>query len=150
MNLGKKKELAARTLGVGKERIFFAKENLNEIKEAITKQDIRDLHKAGAIKVKEVKGRRTKNKIGKRKTDGNVRLKVNRRKREYIIITRKLRKYVAELKNQGKISYEFYKELRKRIRNKEFKSKANMKTFVEEKKKWKRRKEEELKIKQTI
>ena len=40
MNLGKKKQLAARTLGVGKSRVHFVNENLNEIKEAITKQDI--------------------------------------------------------------------------------------------------------------
>ena len=58
MNLGKKKQLAARTLGVGKSRVHFVNENLNEIKEAITKQDIRDLVSSGAIKVKEVKGRR--------------------------------------------------------------------------------------------
>ncbi len=135
MNLGKKKELAARTLDVGKARIFFVKENLNEIKEAITKQDIRDLHKAGAIKIKNIMGRKTNDGIKKRRSAGNVRLKVNTRKRDYIIITRKLRNYITELRNQGKINSEFYKELRKRIRNKEFKSKANMKAFVEENKK---------------
>ena len=47
MNLSKKKALAARTLNVGKARILFNVQRLGEIKEAITKQDIRDLHKEG-------------------------------------------------------------------------------------------------------
>jgi len=49
MNLGKKKLLAARTLKVGKARIFFVDSRKSEIKEAITKQDIRDLKQDGAI-----------------------------------------------------------------------------------------------------
>ena len=55
MNLRKKKILAAKALKVGKERIIFLKPRLEEIKEAITKQDIKDLYKEGAIKIKEVK-----------------------------------------------------------------------------------------------
>ena len=71
----------------------------------------------------------------KKITAGNVRVKVNKRKRDYIALTRKLRKNIAELKKQGKIDAEGYKDLRKRVRNKEFKSKSHMKTFVEENKK---------------
>ena len=55
MNLAKKKSLAARVFGVGKSRVVFAKSRLNEIKEAITKQDIRDLKKDGAITILEIK-----------------------------------------------------------------------------------------------
>ena len=43
MNLEKKKALAAKILHVGKERIVFNSERLAEIKESITRQDIRDL-----------------------------------------------------------------------------------------------------------
>ncbi len=43
MNLRTKKELAAKALKVGKERIVFVEARLDEIKEAITKQDMRDL-----------------------------------------------------------------------------------------------------------
>ena len=64
MNLKKKKALAVRTVKVGKERLVFSKSRLNEIKEAITKQDIRDVQNDGAIVIKEIKGRR---KIKKRK-----------------------------------------------------------------------------------
>src|SRR3989344_2566283 len=130
MNLKTKKELAAKTFHVGKERIMFVKERLEEIKEAITKQDIRDLHKEGAIKIKEIKGRK-KIVNKKRKTSpGKVRQKVNQRKRDYVIMTRKLRKHLKELKSRGSISKEEIKELRKKIRNKAFRSKAHLKEFL--------------------
>lgn len=58
MNLKKKKQLAAKTLKVGKERILFLGPRIEEIKEAITKQDIRELKKDGAILIKEIKGRK--------------------------------------------------------------------------------------------
>ena len=63
MNLRKKKELAARILKVGKERIIFSQQRLNEIKEAITKQDIRDLKRDGAITVREISGRRKNDRL---------------------------------------------------------------------------------------
>ena len=62
MNLNSKKELAKRTLGVGKEKIIFLPSKIKEINEAITKQDIRDLYKEGAITIKRKKGMRKKKK----------------------------------------------------------------------------------------
>ncbi len=130
MNLSKKKLLAVRTLKIGKERIMFMQSRLNEIKEAITKQDIRDLVKEGAITIKEIKGR-TKNKKRKvRRSTGNIRKKINTRKKDYVALTKKLRTYVEYLVNSGKISKDERKELRKRIRNKDFRSKANLKEHL--------------------
>lgn len=132
MNLRNKKSLARRTFNIGKRRIVFLSSRLDEIKEAITKQDIRDLQKDGAILVKEIKGRKkVKKRVGK-KSPGNIRKKVNKRKKEYVIMTRKLRKYVAELKKQGKLSREEVIDIRKKIRNKFFKSKANLKNYIGE------------------
>ena len=130
MNLRTKKELAAKTLKVGKERIMFVKERLDEIKEAITKQDIRDLFVDGAIKVKEIKGTKKNIKRKKKRSTGNIRKKVNTRKQDYVIMTRKLRAYVKELKNQGKLNAEEVKEIRNRIRNRMFRSKANLKDYI--------------------
>jgi len=129
MNLGKKTALAARTLKVGKGRIVFVKSRLSEIKEAITKQDIRDLHKEGAIIVKDIKGRRKIIKVNSR-SPGNIRKKVNVRKKLYVIITRKLRRYIVELRKRGDISGKDFKEIRKKIRNKEFKSIAQLKEVI--------------------
>ena len=129
MNLRNKKELASRTLGVGKERIVFVQSRLEEIKEAITKQDIKDLKSDGAILVKEISGRKTVRKKARRST-GNVRKKVNTRKQDYVILTRKLRNYVSELKKQGKLTKEEVTEIRKKIRNKVYRSKAHLREII--------------------
>ena len=136
MNIGKKKSLAIRTLKVGKERIVFLKPRLDEIKEAITKQDIRDLQKEGAIIVKGIKGRKKVKKINKRST-GNIRKKVNKRKKDYVIMTRKLRRYVAEMKKQGVLNKEEISDIRNKIRNRIFRSKAHLKNYIGGLRKWK-------------
>lgn len=130
MNLLKKKALASRMLKVGKKRIIFSKERVNEIKEAITKQDIRDLKDEGAIIVKDIKGSRKNKQKSKKRGPGKIRKKVNQRKKEYVIMTRKLRKYLFEIKKQGKISREDMKDMRKKIRNRIFKSKAHLKEYI--------------------
>ena len=130
MNLAKKKSLAAKSLEVGKGRISFVKERLEEIKEALTKQDIKDLHKGGAIKIKEIKGRQ---KVVKRKgsrSAGKVRKNVNVRKKNYVIMVRKQRGYLKNLKDREEISKDDFKEIRKKIRNKKFKSKAHLREHV--------------------
>lgn len=134
MNLSKKKDLAVRALKIGKNRITFVKSRLEEIKEAITKQDIRDLKGEKAIIIKEIHGRK-KGKKKKRKSTGNIRKKVKTRKKDYVTITKKLRAYVKELKNQGRLSLEEVKEIRKKIRNKNFKSKAHLREYIKGKSK---------------
>ena len=135
MNLSKKKSLAGRTLKVGKDRIIFVKSRLEDIKEAITKQDIKDLQKDGAIIVKDIKGRKKNLKKKIKKSTGNIRKKVNKRKKEYVIMTRKLRKYVKELKNHGKLSREEVIDIRKKIRIKYYKSLGNLKENIRREKK---------------
>lgn len=130
----KKKELAAKALKIGKERVKFVRVRLDEIKDAITKQDIRDLVETGAIIIKPVKGRRTNIKKKNRKGQGKVKKKVNKRKREYVEMTRKLRKHVKLLKKQGTISKEESKQFRKEIRNKAFRSKSNLVSHIKNKK----------------
>jgi large subunit ribosomal protein L19e len=130
MNLGKKKALASRALKVGKKRIVFIKSRLEDIKEAITKQDIKDLKEDKAIVIKDVKGRKKVIKKSKRKSTGNIRKKLNKRKRNYVIMTRKLRKYVVEMKKQGLLNAEEIKDIRNKIRNKIFRSKAHLKEYI--------------------
>ncbi|PIO08329.1 hypothetical protein COU59_01745 [Candidatus Pacearchaeota archaeon CG10_big_fil_rev_8_21_14_0_10_34_12] len=129
MNLAKKKSLAARTFSVGEKRIVFIDSRKSEIKEAITKQDMRDLKKDGAILIKEVKGRKKNSKKSKRGV-GKIRRKVNSRKKEYVIMTRKLRKYISNMKKEGNITLEEAKKIRKKIRNSIFRSKNNLKTHL--------------------
>ena len=129
MNVGKKRKLAMRTFNVGLERIVFLESKLDEIKDAITKQDIRDLEKSGAIIIKERKGRtKVRKKAGR--SVGNVRKKVKKRKRSYIILTRKLRGHLKSIYSGGEISKGDLENMRKKIRNKEFKSKAHLKEYI--------------------
>ena len=128
-NLRTKKELAAKALRVGKNRISFNGE-ASEIKEAITRQDIKDLAEQGIISIKPVKGRK---KIVRRKTrrgPGKIKKTVSHRKQEYVKITRKLRNYLMVLRDKGLVERELYWTLRKKIRMRDFKSKAHFKEYL--------------------
>ncbi len=131
MQLAKKKSLAAKVLDVGKGRIIFVETHLQEIKEAITRQDILDLHKSGAIKIREVKGRKKIVRRKHRRRTGKIKMKVNNRKQEYVIITRKLRKFVRGLVRVGKIDKEKNRSIRRMIRARKFKSKRHLKESLE-------------------
>ncbi len=132
MQLTKKKNLAAKVLKVGKGRIIFVKEHLSEIKEAITRIDISDLHKSGAIQIREVKGRKKIVHRKNRRRVGKVKKKVNTRKAEYVIITRKLRKFTRGLIRAGKIDKEKNRKIRKQIRARKFKSKRHLNENLKE------------------
>jgi large subunit ribosomal protein L19e len=132
MKLDNKKRLAANALKIGKGRIMLVESRLDEIKEAITKQDIKDLVKAGAIKIKEIKGRKAVKKRKTKRQEGKIKMKVSKRKQEYVKITRKLRAYAKELKNNGKLGKAEYKIVRKKIKAKDFKSKSQLKDYLKE------------------
>jgi len=89
-----------------------------------------DLKKDGAIVIKEIKGRKKNTNKSVKRSPGNIRKKVSTRKQDYVKLTRKLRRYVQEMKNQGKISPEDVKEIRKKIRNSNFRSLSNMKEYI--------------------
>jgi len=132
MQLAKKKQLAAKVLKVGKNRVVFVEAHLSEIKEAITRMDIMDLHKSGAIKIREVSGRTKVVKRKNRRRTGKVKKNVNNRKAEYVIITRKLRKFVRGLVRIGAVDKEKNRSIRKKIRARTFKSKRHLKESLEE------------------
>jgi len=130
MNLEKRRELASRVLGVGKNKVYFNPEHLNEIKEAITKQDIRDLFAEGIIGIKESRGKMKKEKRKTRRGPGSIKKTVFNRKAEYIILVRKFRNYINELRKQGKLTKEKYIELRKKIKARAFKNKAHLRDYI--------------------
>ncbi len=129
MDLSKKRVLAAKVLGVGIGRVMFNVQRLDEIKEAITKQDMRDLAADKAIYVREIKGRQA-NSGRRRRRAGSIRMRPNSRKKDYMRIVRKMRAYVGELRKQGKVTSEEVLNLRKEIRGKNFKTKAHIKERI--------------------
>ena len=132
MNLANKKKLASKVLGVGKNKIIFIDSHLSEIKEAITRQDIVDLHKSGAIQIREVVGRKTAVKRKHRRRTGKVKKKVNGRKQEYVIITRKLRTFLNHLLKTGKLNKEKYASARKMVKARKSKSKRHLNESIGE------------------
>ncbi len=130
--LDKRKELASKVLKVGKNKIHFDSDKLPEIREAITKQDIRDLFAEGIISIKPTRGKKTIKKRKTRRGPGKVKRKVKTKKQDYVKITRKLRGYIKELKKHETINNELYRGLRKKIKAKAFKTKAHLKEYIVE------------------
>ena len=130
MKLENKKEFAANVLGVGKGRIIFNKTRLSELKEAMTRQDIKDLFSSGAIFIAEIKGRRKVEKRITRRRAGSRRQPAINKKMLYATTTRKLRAYVAELRRSEKITKEQFFKLRNEIRASAFKDKAHFKERI--------------------
>jgi large subunit ribosomal protein L19e len=126
MNLGMKKVLAAKVLGVGKDRIIFVPQSLGEIKEAITRQDISDLHKSGAILIREERGRLKTVKRKHRRGIGKVKKKAINKKRVYMTLTRKLRASAMGLLRMKKINKDQYRNIRKMVRASRFKSRRHL------------------------
>ena len=129
-NLDKRKFLASKVFGVGKGRICFDVARLAEIKEAITKQDIKDLYQSGAITIKEISGRHAHVKRETKRGPGKIKMKIKPGKRQYIYMVRKLRRHLVELKKQERLTGEQYLDLRKRVKAREFKDKAHLKEHI--------------------
>ena len=134
MNQKKKKQLAARTLKVGEGRIILVPERMEEIREAITKQDIKDLVASKAVLVKEKKGKRKISGKKKRRGAGKIKKKIKNKKKNYAKLTRKLREHVKKMRERGKISKEEYKELREKIKVKAFRSKSHLRELTKKEK----------------
>lgn len=112
MKLDKKKKLAAKVLDVGLGRVWFNPARQEEIKEAITRQDIRDLVKEKAIRIKPITGKRKKVKRKTRKHAGKIK-KVVKDKMEYVHKIRRMRAYLRLLRSAGRLSSKDYSKLRR-------------------------------------
>lgn len=129
------RRLASQILNVGKSRVLFDPDRINDIKEALTKADIRDLISEGVIKKEQVKERKNFKKENGRRGIGKIKKYVIRRKREYVRKIRKLRRYLkAMLEKRAITKQEFYK-LRKYSKDGHFKDRKHLEEFIREGKK---------------
>lgn len=143
MNLKNKKRISASLLKAGLKRVWFNPDKLSEIKEGITKDDMRSLIKEGTIRVKQKKGisrgRLRKKLIQKRKGRGKgygtrkgkatARMP---RKRVWINKVRKQRGFIKLLKDKKVIDSKAYLQLRLKIKGGFFRSKRHLKLYLEE------------------
>lgn len=115
MNLRSKKELVARTLGVGVSRIKLMPEAAERISDAITRDEIRALIKQKAIVILQKKGvSRARVKKGKRAGPGSRKGSKGARqgkKEVWVKKVRALRRHLKYLLEHGVISKKNYKKL---------------------------------------
>lgn len=141
MKMKSQRRIAASILKVGKERVWFDPSRLQDIKDAITKEDVRSLIKEGAIKAKPIKGiskgrfrKRLKQKqkglrrgVGSRK---GKRVKKRKGKKVWVRKVRALRRLLRE--NKERINKEIYWDLRKKIKAGSIKSKKHLVEIIKE------------------
>lgn len=132
VNLKLKKELAARTLGVGTDRIWFDPDALDDLEMIDTREDVRAMADRGFIKVKPVRGQTTRPKEskgpGSRKGKKTAKLS---RKRRWIQRVRAQRKLLRRLKEEEKVTGKQYRDLYNKVKGGSFKSVKHLKDYVE-------------------
>lgn len=140
MILKVQKRLAAQILKGSKKRIRFDNESLDEIKEAITKQDLRGLIKDKVITIKQKKGvsrSRVKPKSKKRQNAGSRKGKKTARtppKRTWINKIRLQREFLRTLRDKKHVAKETYANLIAKAKGGYFRSKRHIKLYIEENK----------------
>ncbi|MEM0230968.1 MAG: 50S ribosomal protein L19e [Candidatus Woesearchaeota archaeon] len=143
MNLKVQKRIAAEIMKCSQKRVRFDTERLDEIKEAITKQDIGRLISSGAIYKKQEKGvsRGRARKIliqkrkGRRRSDGSLKGSHGARlpkKESWMNRVRLQRRFLSELKEKGIIDRKTFRMLYLKVKGGMFRSKAHLKLYIME------------------
>jgi large subunit ribosomal protein L19e len=145
MKLKNQKRIAAQLLKVGKTSVRFDEERLSDIKEAITKADMRGLIRDKAVfsipHGSSSKGRLRKRLAQKRKgrQKGMGRKKGKKtsrlsKKLTWMIKTRLQRGFIRDLKNKELITTKTYREIYKKIKGNFFRSRNHIKLYLNENK----------------
>lgn len=143
MKLDVQKRLAASVFDCSPSRVVFDEERLADIKEAITKVDIKSLIKDKAISKKPVKSisrarsriRKKQKKAGRKRGQGKRKGKANARapeKKKWINHVRAQRKLLQNLKEKGVISAQVYRKLYDKSKGGFFRSRNHLKLYIEE------------------
>lgn len=143
MDLKIQKRIAASLFNTGKKRIWFNPEKLNEIKEAITKRDIKNLLKSGAVVIKQkrnisryrIRKKLLQKKKGRQKGIGSRKGTTKARfpaKRAWIIKIRNQKKILKELRDKNLILRKDYRMLYKKAKGGFFRSKRHIEIYIDE------------------
>lgn len=142
VNLRSKKELVARTLGVGVNRIKFDPNYLDDITDAITREDIRSLVTARTILIKKKEGTsrgrfRVKHEKVKKRGRGKGSMKGKKtartgKKEAWVRKVRTLRKHLKIMRDREEISKDKFKLLYRRIKGGQVRSVAHLRELAKE------------------
>lgn len=136
-----KKQLISRKLKCGKDRIWVDPARYDEVKDAITTNDILNLVKQKIVKKKPKTGvsKVRARKIRAQKTKGRRKGRGSRKgkktvllpgKTKWMIQVRALRKYLRELKKDEKITQEVYRQMYRKVSGGFFRNKAHLKMYL--------------------
>ncbi len=143
MDLKSQRRMAADIMDVGEDRVWMNPDELQQIDEALTRKDIRNLIEGGAIQKRKVKGtskgRARKNKKqkekGRRKGQGSRKGSRSARKSDkdkWMETIRALRSDLKEMKEEEEITNEQYRELYKKAKGGFFRNRKHLHNYVED------------------
>ena len=142
VNLKSKKRLAARVTGVGVHRIKFDTDHLDDVADAITRENIRSLITANTIKIKPFtgtsRGRAHEKKAQKNKrgtTQGSKQGRKGARvgkKTVYVAKVRALRRLLKIAKDRKDLTNPEFWILYKKVGGNTVRNKAHLRTLMEE------------------
>jgi len=131
------KKLAADILKVGQSRIVMDNEHLEDIKNAITRRDIKKMIYKGYIKVKMGKIKRPdlyrkKKKRGPGSKKGSSQAKLTKKKK-WMHTIRPLRRMLKELRDKGSLDTKTYRKTYLLIKSGMFRSRSHLKLYLKQK-----------------
>ena len=143
MNLKVQKKIAGRIMKISPKKVKIDFSRAEDLKEAITKKDIRGLIKEKAITRKKgrEKSRSGPRKIKKQKSKGNrknagskkgkVTARMSKKDR-WIVKIRAQRKFLKELRDNKKIDHKVYGEIYRKTKGGFFRSRRHITIYLEE------------------
>jgi len=142
VNLHSKKQLVSRIVGVGVHRVRFDSDHLDDIADAITRDDIRSLITANTITIKSFtgtsRGRAKTKKAQKSKRGATQGSKKGRKgarvgkKTVYVNKVRSLRYILRIAKDRKEITNDVFKAVYKKINGNTIRNKAHLRTVIAE------------------
>ncbi|MEM1550330.1 MAG: 50S ribosomal protein L19e [Candidatus Bathyarchaeia archaeon] len=141
MSLRSQRRMAAEILGVGEERVWIDPERIEDVENAITREDIKRLIKEGVIKkikdqgvsrararIIHEKKRGRRRSIGSRAGASGARID---HQKEWVEKIRAIRKRLRELKEKRIITVRTYRQLYLKAKAGVFKSVADLHQYIE-------------------
>jgi large subunit ribosomal protein L19e len=135
--LSLQRRLAADILKVGETRVVMDPEHSEDIKNAITRSDIKKMISHGYITVKRTKIKRPdlykkKRKKGYGSRKGTLTAKVTKKER-WMSTIRPLRRMIKELRDKGTIDTKTYRRTYMLIKSGIFRSRSHLKVYLKQK-----------------
>ena len=142
VNLRKKRELIARMLGIGTNRVKFEPDKLDDIADSITREDLRSLVKRGTIWTTKVKGTsrgraKTKQAIRKKSGLGPGSKKGKKtarmgKKSAYVTKIRSMRHHLKVMKDRNEINRQTFWLVYKKVDGGQVRSVSHLRDIVKQ------------------